>query len=515
MENLHTPNQPEHRTEKSHGNVKAWLIVCAAAAAVLMISLFAAHAAYKAAAKSAVEDLPKSTASAPALAAPSPAELSNSFRAVAKSVKAAVVHINTQETVQEQAPNPLFRNFPGFETPQGPRTQRATGSGFIVTPDGYLITNHHVGGQADKIEVTLSDGRKFRAKRVGTDPETDLALLKIDATGLPTATLGDSDVIEQGDWVLALGSPFGLQQTLTAGIVSATGRELPGSPFDRFIQTDASINPGNSGGPLVNLRGEVIGVNTAILTSRPGFVGGGGNEGIGFAIPSNMARKIYGELAKNGKVVRGYLGVYPTELDEAQARGLKLEARSGVLVHDVTKGESPAARAGIRSGDVITAVDGKPVRTPVELTNAIADMPVGKTIKVDFIRDGRLLRLEVTLGERPAPDSVQGDPDDRDDDEQPVKPTRLGVSVQNVTPDVADRLQLKIASGALIASVRPNSPASQAGLLRGDVIHRIDQTVVRSPADLIEAEKSLKSGEDVAIQIERRGRLLFLTLSID
>ena len=510
MQSFQTPNQPERRIEKSPGNARAWLIVCGAVAAMLMISLFAAHAAYKAAGKSAAEELPKAAATAP-LAAVTPAELSNSFRSVAKTVKAAVVHINTQETVQEQSPNPLLRNFPGFEMPQGPRTQRATGSGFIVTPDGYIITNHHVGGQADKIEVTLSDGRKLKAKKMGTDPETDLALLKIDATGLPTATLGDSDLIEQGDWVLALGSPFGLQQTLTAGIVSATGRELPGSPFDRFIQTDASINPGNSGGPLVNLRGEVIGVNTAIMTSS----GMRGNEGIGFAIPSNMARKIYGELSKNGKVVRGYLGVFVGELTEAHARALKLEAKSGVLVSDVTKSDSPAAKAGIKSGDVITAIDGRPVKSAMELTSAVADMPVGKTVKVDFIRDGTKQSANVTLDERPSQDSVRGEPEERDDDGEEAKPTRLGLSVQNVTPEVSERLHLKISSGALIVAVRPGSPAAESGLLRGDVIHRIDQTLVKGPADLIEAEKSLKSGEDVAIQIERQGKLIFLTLSID
>lgn len=261
----------------------------------------------------------------------------------------------------------------------------------------------------------------------------------------------------------------------------------------------------------MNLRGEVIGVNTAIITSSAFR----GNEGIGFAIPSNMARKIYSELSKNGKVVRGYLGVFVGELDEAQARAQNLEAKSGVLVSDVTKSDSPAARAGIKSGDVITAVDGKPVRSATELTNAVADMPVGKTIKVEFMRNRGKQSVNVTLEERPAKGSLRGDSEDRDDDGDDPGPTRLGLSVQNVTPEVAERLHLKIPSGALIVGVRPDSPAAMAGLLRGDVIHQIDRTTVKGPADLIQAEKSLKSGEDVAIQIERRGQLIFLTLSID
>jgi serine protease Do len=404
-----------------------------------------------------------------------------------------------------------MRPFFGFEFPMpGPRRQEGTGSGFIVTPDGYIITNHHVVGDAQKITVTLHDGRKLLARRIGTDPETDIALIKIDGSGLATAVLGNSDTIEQGDWVLALGSPFGLQQTLTAGIVSATARELRNSTFERFIQTDAAINPGNSGGPLVSLRGEVIGINTAIY-SRSGM----GNEGVGFAIPSNMARKIYGELAKSGKVVRGYLGVFVKELTEADAAALGLRAKAGVLVSDVTDQNSPAAKAGIRSGDVVTAIDGKSVNTALDLTNAVADTPVGKTVRIDLLRDGARQTVNATLAERPARETARAESAEPDSEEAVPQTSRLGVSVQSVTPETAERYSLKIRSGAVIVGVTPAGPASSAGLRRGDVVHRVGRILIRSAADLAEAEKSLKSGEDVSVQVERGGQLSFLTLSLD
>jgi serine protease Do len=318
-------------------------------------------------------DLPAANSVAPPVSGssgPSPKELSNTFRAVAKAVKPAVVYINITETVPARG----FLQFPGFEGPGdgGPTKQQASGSGFIVKDDGYIITNNHVVGKADKIDVYLADGRKFRAQRVGSDQETDLAVIKIDASSLPTAVLGDSDSIEQGDWVLAMGSPFGLQQTITAGIISATGRQLVGnrdsgvSQLDRYIQTDASINPGNSGGPLVNMSGEVVGINTLIYSPNNGIAGlgsGGGNVGIGFAIPSNQAREIYGKLIKDGKVTRGYLGVFVQDLDEASAKALGVNQHAGALIRDITDPNSPAAKAGLKSGDVITAM-GRRLKAP-------------------------------------------------------------------------------------------------------------------------------------------------------
>jgi serine protease Do len=454
-------------------------------------------------------------------AGPSPNELSNTFRAVAKAVKPAVVYINIVETVSQRS----FPQFPGFEIPDGGATkQQASGSGFIVKDDGYIITNYHVVGKADKIEVTLADGRKFRAQKVGSDQETDLAVIKIDANSLPTAVLGDSDSIEQGDWVLAIGSPFGLQQTITAGIISATGRQLVGSresgvsQLDRYVQTDASINPGNSGGPLVNMSGEVVGINTLIYSpsSGIGLGSGGGNVGIGFAIPSNQARQIYGKLIKDGKVTRGYLGVLVQNLDEATASALNVDQHAGALIRDITDANSPAAKAGLKSGDVITAIDGKPVKDATELTEAVVQMPVGHLAKIDYIREGRHLATTVELAERPPATTARLQvPDQSNEDSDTLQSSKLGISVQNVTPDVASQLKLKIPSGAVVTSVDRNGPAGQAGIGRGDVIHRVGPTEVKSASDLAQASKSLKSGVDVSIQLERDGIMQWVTVSID
>lgn len=501
------PSEPVRSRAKNTGWVASGVLVIVAG---LLISMFAVQAAYKKAnSRPELEAVELPTSSGAVLAAPSPADLSNSFRAVAKAVKPAVVHINTTEVVQ---PDVTMPRIPGFEfPPMGPQRQRGTGSGFIVQADGYILTNHHVVGEAEKIEVTLADGRKLRAKRVGSDPETDLAIVRVEATGLPTVQLGDSDRMEQGDWVLALGSPFGLQQTLTAGIVSATGREvLAASQFDRFIQTDASINPGNSGGPLVNLSGEVVGINTLIFSRS------GSNDGIGFAIPSNMAKKVYPELVKSGKVVRGYLGVFVEELDDAKARALHVQKDTGVLVRDITDPDSPAAKAGLRSGDVVTSYDGKKVKTPSELTNAVADTPVGRSARIEFLRDGKAQSVTVTIGERPPREVVQArTAPDEGGEEGSSEASRLGISVQTVTPALARQLSLKIETGVVVTSVHPGSPASEAGLLPRDVIHRIDQTAVTNKADFMQKASSLKSGDEVAVQIERRGRMGWVTVTVD
>jgi serine protease Do len=254
----------------------------------------------------------------------------------------------------------------------------------IVTPDGYILTNNHVAGPASEIRVRLYDGREFKARRIGVDLETDLALVKIDAQNLPYATLGDSSKLEQGEWVIALGSPFGLDQTMTAGIVSATGRQFGGT-YDNYIQTDASINPGNSGGPLINMNGEVIGINTMIYSRS------GGSEGIGFSVPSNIAKKIKEQLLRNGRVSRGYLAV---SLQDSQT------AEGGATVADVTKG-GPASRAGLRNGDRIVEFDGKPVKSTKQLTEFIADTPAGAAIKLKYVRDGREESASITPSERP------------------------------------------------------------------------------------------------------------------
>jgi len=335
-----------------------------------------------------------SDADKPAPQLASPAELSKAFINVAKKVKPAVVHINivgggkqsaSLDDLDEMAPLAPQSNQP--LTPiqqQSPYARRGTGSGVIISPDGYILTNNHVAGGASQIKVRLYDGRELTARRIGADSETDLALVKIEAQNLPSATLGDSSRLEQGEWVIALGSPFGLEQTMTAGIVSATGRQFGGT-YDNYIQTDASINPGNSGGPLLNMIGEVIGINTMIYSRS------GGSEGIGFSVPSNTAKKIQEQLLRNGRVSRGYLGV---TLQDSQTAG------GGAMVAELTNG-GPASKAGLRNGDQIVEFDGRPVNSPKQLTEIVAYTPVGKTVGLKFVRDGREQTASITLAERP------------------------------------------------------------------------------------------------------------------
>ena len=408
-----------------------------------------------------------------------------------------------------QRPPHLSEFFGEGPTPGRPQKRPSTGSGFIVTPDGYILTNEHVVGHADQIEVLLSDNRRLKAKVVGLDQESDLAVIKIEATGLPTVVLGNSDNVEQGDWVLALGSPFGLSQTLTAGIVSATGREVQGTPqYSKFIQTDASINPGNSGGPLVSMQSEVIGINTMIVTGSSMS-----NVGIGFAIASNIARKVFDELVKNGRVTRGYLGVRVGVLDGPTARALCLEPESGALVSEVTP-NTPASKAGLRGGDVITAFDGKRVKAPRELTDAVAATEVGKSVRVDFMRDCEKQSATLEIAERPANVNARQTTPGGDITPDETRASRLGITTQTVTPEIAAQGKLSSDSGAMVRSVQPGSPAAEAGIRHGDVIHRIDRTDVRTAEDLVQAEKALKSGEEVALKIERGRQTVFVTITV-
>jgi serine protease Do len=335
---------------------------------------------------------------------------------------------------------------------------------------------------------------------------------------LPVAVLGNSDDVQQGDWVLALGSPFGLQQTLTAGIVSATGRENPTTQLGRFIQTDASINPGNSGGPLISMNAEVIGINSFILSQPSVISDQGGNIGIGFAVTSNIAREVFAEIVKRGKVSRGYLGVNPLELTGPLAKSYGVEAHSGVLVGNLPGSDTPAAKAGLKVGDIITAFDGKKVTTPRELTDAVTATPVGKSCKVDFLRDGQPQSVSVTLAERPADFTAsRTQPDNQSPDVNPASTMaqHLGVGVQEVTPEMADRMNLTTNSGVIVRSVTPGSPASEAGIRHGDVIHRVDRTAVKNNNDLVQADKALKNGDRISVQIERGGRTLFLEVTIE
>ncbi len=440
---------------------------------------------------------------------PSPADLSRTFVGIAKQIKPAVVNIDTTEenkrTSARGGQSPLPFPLPGFEDAV-PRKQKGTGSGVIISPDGYILTNDHVAGNASKLQVKLSDGREFKAILVGTDPETDLAVIKIDSEGLPFAKLGDSNKLEQGEWVIALGSPFGLQQTMTAGIVSALGRDLGAAQqFTNFIQTDASINPGNSGGPLINMNGEVIGINSMIYSRT------GGSEGVGFAIPSSLASKVYTQLVQNGRVARAYLGVLPKQVTPAVAKSINFKGTEGALIRDLSKADSPAAKAGLRSGDIITEVDGIAIKSPKQLIEIVADLPVGKQVKVKFVRDGIDQTTTVTLAERPKQtvEEPEENPDEQPDD------SKLGAAVTNITPQLATQLKLKITSGVLVQNVQADSPAAEGGLRRGDVVHRINGKLIANRLDWSREIAALKGEQTIALQIVRNGQFDFMDIKIE
>lgn len=442
---------------------------------------------------------------------PSPQDLSRAFISVAKQIKPAVVNIDVVEKTKRSSMRmpegfPQIPGFPQFE--DTPRRQRGTGSGVIISADGYILTNNHVAGDADQINVKLADGRELKAKVIGKDTETDLAVIKVDAQNLPFARLGDSDKLEQGEWVIALGSPFGLQQTMTAGIVSATGRDLnvAGGQFTNFIQTDASINPGNSGGPLINMLGEVVGINTLIFSQT------GTSSGIGFAIPAKLATKVYAQLIKNGKVTRGYLGVILQPISPAIAKTVGYTGTDGALVGDLSKEDSPAATAGLRSGDVIVEFDGKRVTSPKQLTEMVADTPVGKTANLKYVREGRLETAAIKLGERPT-NLRDSEPAGKDDPEEDGG--KLGVSISPVTGEVARELKLKIPGGVAISNVQPNSPAAEAGLQRGDVIHRVNRMPVTTRQDYFRALVALKGEKEITLQVERDSQLRYVSLTLE
>ncbi|NUB07274.1 DegQ family serine endoprotease [Azospirillum sp. Vi22] len=405
-----------------------------------------------------------------------------------------------EDLIRRQAPH---RGEGPDAAPRG-RPARALGSGFVIDPTGYVVTNNHVVENADKVEVTLSDKQTLPAKIVGTDQKTDLALLKVDPKQpLPSVQWGDSDRSRIGDWVLAIGNPFGLGGTVTAGIISARGRDIGAGPYDDFLQTDAAINQGNSGGPMFSLQGEVIGVNTAIFSQS------GGNVGIGFAIPSDLAKPVIAALRDKGRVTRGYLGVMiqPVEQDVADALGLK--DRSGALVADVTK-DSPAAQAGIQPGDVITEYAGKSVSEPHALTGMVAQTKPGDTVPIAVLRDGRVNPLNVHVLElQPT----------RQAEAQPQNPGegKLGLALAPVTPELRKEFGLDPdAQGAVVVDVAPNSPAARVGLQPGDVITRVGPAPVTGPADVAKAvEEARKAKKDhVLVQRRREDGALFVPLPV-
>lgn len=494
-----TPQDPWKQRRGARG---AWLAISFVVAALVVTVAIIQGAYHRGSGNVPVLPEPRKISTVP-----TPTELSTSFREVSKAVKPAVVFINI---VEKRATGRGQSDFFGAFPPSAPRRVEGAGSGFIVTEDGYILTNNHVVGNADKINVTLADGRKFNAEVIGTDPETDIAVIKIDAAGLPIVVLGNSDEIQQGDWVLALGSPFGLQQTLTAGIVSATGRELRESQYNHYIQTDASINPGNSGGPLVDMEGEVVGINTAI------FTGGGlsqGNIGIGFAIASNTARDVFNELVKGGRISRGYLGVFVTDLDEAKAHAVGLEPKAGVFVAEVPE-DGPAGSAGLRPKDVITTFNGKPVKAARELTDTVAATPAGQSANIEFIRKGHPESVTVQLVERPKNVAANVPPSDNDD--SGAQQGRLGIQGKTITPEIVEQMKLKlrVPNGVFVAAVQPGLPAADAGILHGDVIHGFDRVEVKSVEELSQAVRAAKPG-DYLLEVERNGRTIFPTITIE
>ena len=425
-------------------------------------------------------------ATVPALAAP---EVTTAIIDVAKKNIPAVVHVEVTE--RKEVPNPLgpfqkdpfFRQFFGNKKmPKNFQQEiRGLGSGMIMDTKGRILTNYHVVGGATKIEVLLSSGNRYPAKLVGGDPKTEVAVISIEAKeSLPTVSFGDSDKLEVGEWVVAIGHPRGLDQTVTQGIISAKHRQgiLDPTSYQDFLQTDAAINPGNSGGPLLNLKGEVVGINTAIATES------GGSEGIGFAVPSNIAVHIAKTLIAYGKVERGWLGVAIEQLTPDKARGLKLEGTRGVLVAEVTKG-GPAERAGIKKGDVITAFDGKSVTDPVSLQNAVSMTAIGSQVKVTILRDGK--RQDVTV--------KIGDIKDQEKGLAAAASQRLGAEFRDLNKTEATTLGLDSPQGAVITTIEPKGPLAVAGFEKGDVILQIEGQPVGTAMALADIIATIPSGK--------------------
>jgi Do/DeqQ family serine protease len=413
----------------------------------------------------------------------------NSYADLVSRVTPAVVTVQSERVARapQQHPfmdDPFFRDFFGQRAPQGqqqPRTQiqRGLGSGVIISQDGYIVTNHHVVDGAEEIKVELTDRRSFKAKLVGSDPPSDLAVLKIEATDLPVLTLGDSDRVRVGDIVLAIGNPLGVGQTVTSGIISAKGRRtgLSDGSFEDFLQTDAAINQGNSGGALVSTNGELIGINSQILSPS------GGSIGIGFSIPANMARTVVEQLISKGAVRRGQLGVGVQEVTADIAASIGLKEARGVIVGSVQEG-SAAARAGLKQGDIITAINGNAINDPNTLRNTVAGTAPGTEVTLSVLREGREQEVRVALGELESSASPEDRREDSGGDESGER-GKLGVGVEPLTPELAGRLNLpESAAGLIVTSVDPTGPAADAGLRQGDLIEQANRQPMRSIEDL-------------------------------
>jgi len=460
-------------------------------------------------------DKPGISPGATAIAIPAPSQLSSEFSKIAKQVEPAVVNINTETIVKAQSRdrrqspfgNPQEEPFDFFERffggpMDGPRRDmktRALGSGFVVDKAGYIVTNFHVVEKADTINVSLPSGDEYKARVIGKDEGTDIAVLKVEAKkDLPVAKLGNSDGMTQGDWVLAIGSPFGLEQTVTAGIISATGRGGP--RFQRFLQTDAAINQGNSGGPLVNMAGEVIGVNTAILTST------GQNAGVGFALPSNTAANIYNQLVKTGKVTRGAIGIkMQTEATGATLRALGAPDGKGVVVSKVHPADGPAARAGLKQGDVIREINGRKLNDYLELGSVVAELTPGKSVSLKYLRDGKEQSASLTIDDR-AKIIPKEDGEGVEESEPERGGTKLGMTVQGLTTQQARDFDMQPGEGVLVTNVQVGGVADDAGIRARDVILQINKMPVRNAEELRDIVSKLKPESEVLFLIKRLDR---------
>jgi len=440
--------------------------------------------------------------------------LQNSFVQIAKMVKPAVVQITTEKTVTYRYWDPFqefeeFFNSPFgdlFPTPkrrqQRPKTyekkQQGLGSGFIVDEDGYILTNNHVIQGVDKIFVKLlDDNHNYDAKVVGTDPKTDLALIKISAKRpLATVRLGDSDKIEPGEWVMAIGNPMGLTATVTVGIVSAKGRSGFGiTQYEDFIQTDAAINPGNSGGPLININGEVIGINTFIVSPAV-------SEGLGFAIPINIAKQVFSQLKEKGKVIRGYLGVYLQPMDEELANSFGLKEVKGALVSKVNPG-SPAEKAGIQEGDVILRFDGSDIKDAQDLQMKVAGTPVGKKVSIVVWRDKKEITLSLITGEMPSDEELA---------KAEEKEVWRGMRVSSITPEMREQIGTKDTEGVVVISVEQDSPAEEAGITQGTIIKEIDGKKIKGISEYRSVIKGIPANKNVRVLIKRGEQSIFVIL---
>jgi serine protease Do len=430
-----------------------------------------------------------------------------SFADLAEKLKPSVVNIGTTKTVRSggfRSPfgqgSPFFGGDDFFErffgdTPQREFKQRSLGSGFIISHDGYIFTNNHVVEQADKIIVKLSDGKEYEAKVIGKDAKTDIALIKIKPdTSLPVAETGDSEKLRVGDWVIAIGNPFGLEQTVTAGIVSAKGRVIGAGPYDNFIQTDASINPGNSGGPLFNMEGKVIGINTAIVAQ---------GQGIGFAIPISMAKTILPDLKAKGMVTRGWLGVSVQDITEEIAKNMKLKDRNGALIADVFKGD-PADKAGLKTGDVVVEISGKKIKDAHELLMQIAGFRVGEAVRVKILREGQEKEITITIAERKEQSEIAGAVENGE---------AFGMIVQEITPEIAKHLGLSQKQGIIVVEVQDGSVADEIGIQPQDLILQVNKTKVANLKDYVREIRKAADKGGILLLIKRGKSTFFVPLT--